>query len=131
MKVAEVYARLSRAQRLKVGSVIIRDDRVISVGYNGTPSGLSNECELEGVTKPEVIHAEANAILFAAKNGISTDNCMIIITHSPCFECVKMIVQSGIKEVYYKYLYRDKKPLELLKQAGVKVQGVGADERVL
>lgn len=124
LEVAGVYAKLSRANRLKVGAVIVKDERVISVGYNGTPSGLSNECEVNNITKPEVIHAEANAILFAAKNGIATNGCSIVITHSPCYECAKMIIQSGVKRVYYKDQYRDLRPISLLQEAGVIVSKI-------
>lgn len=125
MAAAGVYSNLSHAERLKVGAVITKDDRIISIGYNGTPSGLDNTCEIEKngklVTKQEVIHAEANAILFAAKTGIATDKTMLVVTHSPCFECAKMIIQAGIKIVYYKELYRDDSPLDLLESAGVQV----------
>jgi len=125
MRAAEVYSGLSHAERLKVGAVITKDDRIISIGYNGTPTGMDNTCEQvlveELVTKPEVIHAEANAILFAAKTGIPTDKTILVVTHSPCFDCAKMIIQAGIKIVYYKELYRDDSPLDLLESAGVQV----------
>lgn len=126
MRAAEVYSDLSHAERLKVGAVITKDDRIVSIGYNGTPSGLDNTCEIVlpdsiSATKPEVIHAEANAILFAAKTGIPTDKTILVVTHSPCFECAKMIIQAGIKIVYYKTLYRKEDPLDLLESAGVQV----------
>jgi len=124
MRAAEVYSSLSHAERLKVGAVITKDDRIVSIGYNGTPTGFDNTCEdhLDDslkVTKPEVVHAEANAILFAAKNGISTNDTILVITHSPCFECAKMIIQSGISELYYREIYRDESPLDLLTKAGI------------
>lgn len=125
MRAAEVYSSLSHAKRLKVGAVITKDDRIVSIGYNGTPRGFDNECETKLddsllVTKPEVIHAEANAILFAAKTGIPTDGTTLFITHSPCFECAKMIIQAGIEAVYYREIYRDTTPLKLLTEADVK-----------
>ena len=100
LKAAEAYAELSRAKRLKVGAVIVKEDRIISIGFNGTPVGQSNVCEdNDGNTLPSVVHAESNAIMFAAKNGMSTKNCTLVVTHSPCFECAKMIVQCGIKHL--------------------------------
>lgn len=130
MEVARAYSKLSHAKRLKVGTVLLRDDRPISVGYNGCPSGGSNVCEVlikdkddpfpEWETKKEVIHAEANSILFAAKNGISTNGCVMVSTHSPCYECAKMIIQSGINEVYYENEYRVTDSIKFLIENGVK-----------
>ena len=120
LQVAKAYASLSKAKRLQVGAVIIKDDRPISVGYNGCVSGGSNICEIEIdgelVTKPEVIHGESNAINFAAKNGIPTNECTLVITHSPCFGCAKSILQAGIKEVYYETEFRDLEGVKFLKQ---------------
>lgn len=141
MNAARAYADLSQARRLKVGAVIVRDDRVVSIGYNGTPSGRDNNCELEVpddeepglfpefpkmklVSKPEVCHAEMNAIMFAAKNGVATHDCTLYITHSPCFECAKMMVQCGIKEVFYDIEYRDTSPIEFLKECNVTVKKI-------
>lgn len=135
MGAAKVYAKLSRAKRLKVGAVIVRDERIISVGYNGTPSGRDNNCEfpieklnlldqvesIEWFTKQEVCHAEMNAIMFAAKNGTATDGCDLYITHSPCFECAKMIIQSGIKRVFYETDYRDTDSIDFLLDTNVEV----------
>ncbi len=132
---AKVYASLSKAKRLQVGAVICRDDRIISIGYNGTPSGADNTCEyridhidgldqitsIEWKTKPEVIHAESNAIMFAAKNGVSTDGCKLVLTHSPCFDCSRLIIQSGIKEVVYETEYRDMSGIDFLEKNGVSV----------
>lgn len=134
------YSKLSKAKRLKVGAIITMDDRVVSIGYNGMPSGSELPCEdivlpkdfgevpvgkdvINDylVTKKELIHAEANAILFAAKHGIKTDGCHLTITHSPCFECAKMIIQCGISSVFYGDYYRDSEPIEFLKENGVKV----------
>lgn len=145
LKAAKVYAELSHAKRLKVGAVLVKDDRIISVGYNGMPSGGSNECEVVDATtwpivngevkndkpthsyktKPEVVHAEMNAIAFAAKNGVATDKCVMIITDSPCFECSKLIVQSGITEVYYENEYRLTESIDFLREYKVKVIKIG------
>jgi len=147
MAAARAYAELSYARRLKVGSVIVRDNRIISIGFNGTPSGRDNNCELlqwngseikyslkkiteerlkqaldNGaylVSKDEVCHAEMNAIMFAAKNGVATNDCDLYVTHSPCFECAKMIVQCGIGRVYYEEEYRDLKPVNFLRECNV------------
>lgn len=129
LEVAKIYAKLSQATRLKVGAVIVRDDRPISVGRNGTPSGYDNTCEYlvgnELATKPEVIHAEANAIAFAAKNGVSTDGCDMILTHSPCFECSKLIIQCGIKNVYYEERYRITDSIDFLTNNNINVIKIG------
>lgn len=119
MAAANVYSQLSKARRMKVGAVLVRDDRIISVGYNGTISGGDNNCEIEEadgtlVTKREVLHAEENVILFAAKNGMSTNGCTLYITASPCFNCARMIIQCGIQRVYYRDEYRDTAGIEFL-----------------
>lgn len=135
LEAAKAYAKLSKAKRLKVGAVICRDDRIISIGYNGMPSGGDNICEyridhingldqieeIEWRTRPEVIHAESNAIAFAAKNGVATDGCKLVLTHSPCFDCSRLIIQSGIKEVVYETDYRDISGIDFLKENGVSV----------
>ena len=107
VKVAKETALLSKAKKLQVGCVIVRDNRILSIGYNGTPSGWDNCCEENGKTKPEVLHAEANAITKLAKSNESGDGASIFVTHSPCIECAKLIYQSGIATVYYKNNYRD------------------------
>lgn len=130
MEAAHTYAKLSWAKRLKVGAILIKNDRIISIGYNGMPSGSSNICEdvvIEGgfpeyTTKPEVIHAEMNAIAFAARNGIMTEGCSMITTHSPCFNCSKLLIQSGVKEIYYEKEYRKIGALKFLKDNNVKVR---------
>ena len=127
MKTAENYASLSHALRLKVGAIIVKDSRVISIGYNGTPAGWDNNCEymreddvgISYVTKPEVIHAEANAISKLARSNESGENADMFITHAPCLECAKMIFSSGIRNVYYKDLYRSSAGLEFLQKCGV------------
>lgn len=129
LEVAKIYASLSKARRLKVGALIVKDDRPISVGFNGTPSGADNNCEdeINGelVTKPNVIHAELNALYFAAKNGISTKNCTLIITDSTCMNCALGIIQAGITSVYYGKEFRDTTGLELLRENNIKVEQVG------
>lgn len=125
MKVAETYANLSHAKRLKVGSIVVKDHRVISIGYNGTPSGWDNNCEDENYkTKPEVIHAEANAIAKLARTNESGLDSEMFITHAPCIECAKLIFAAGIKSVYFKNFYRESNGLEFLKKCNVKVEQV-------
>lgn len=110
MDVAERFARMSTAKKLQVGCVIVKDNRIISIGYNGTPSGWSNECE-EHVgddvwkTKPEVIHAEMNALMKLARSPESGEGASLFVTHTPCIECAKGIYQAGITNVYYRNHY--------------------------
>ena len=127
MQTAQTFAELSSAQRLHVGAIIVKDDRIISIGYNGMPSGWSNVCEdvsEDGTlkTKPEVLHAETNAIAKLAKSTESGDGADLFVTHSPCIECAKLIYQSGIKSVYYKSDYRDSNGIKFLQQSGVTVE---------
>ena len=128
MQVAEIYSKLSTAKRLQVGSIIVKDDRIISIGYNGTPSGWDNNCEDKcesGLkTKSEVIHAESNSISKLAKSHESGDGASIFITHAPCLNCAKMIYQAGIKEVYYKNTYKSEDGLEFLKKCGIYIERV-------
>lgn len=125
LKAAQAYAELSRANRLKVGAVIVKEDRIISIGFNGTPIGQNNICEdKNGDTLPSVVHAESNSILFAARIGISTEGATLVITHSPCFQCAKMIVQCGIKEVHYKEEYRDTSSIKFLQECDVSVHKI-------
>ena len=134
--IAEETAKLSSAIKLQVGCVIVKDNRILSVGYNGTPSGWDNECE-EVIkwpngdikfltTKPEVLHAERNALDKVAKSTESTDGAILFVTHTPCIECAKSIYNTGIKEVYYinEYDATIGSGLEFLKKAGVKVSKV-------
>lgn len=114
MATAQIWADCSKANRTKVGCVIAKDGRILATGYNGTLPGNSNICEINDVTKEEVVHAEQNAILFCAKNGISTNDCEIYVTTSPCATCAKMIIMSGIKRVFYKEKYRCREGLDLL-----------------
>jgi dCMP deaminase len=131
MKMAETFAECSTARRLQVGAVIVKDDRIISIGYNGMPSGWDNNCETEekvqgGVTllktKPEVLHAETNAIAKLAKSNESGLDSTLFVTHAPCLDCAKLVYQSGISSVYYRNTYRSDAGLQFLEKAGVKVE---------
>jgi dCMP deaminase len=121
MDVAERFAQLSSAKRLNVGAIVVKDDRIISIGYNGMPSGWDNCCEEEGKTKPEVLHAESNAIAKLAKSPESGEGASIFITHSPCIDCAKLIYQSGIATVYYKNDYRSTQGIEFLNRSDIEV----------
>lgn len=117
---AAIWAENSYCQRRKVGAIIVKDSMIISDGYNGTPSGFENVCEDEyGVTKPYVLHAEANAITKVARSNNSSDGATLYITASPCVECSKLIIQAGIRRVVYNELYRITDGIELLRRAGV------------
>lgn len=157
MDVAARFAELSHAKRLHVGAIVVKDDRIISIGYNGMPAGWDNDCEdkvwdpgaggwldpdefdakypHEGwhdgagrmvryglKTKPEVLHAESNAIAKLAKSNDSGNGADIFITHAPCIECAKLIYQSGISRVYYGENYRDDAGIEFLKKSGVEIE---------
>ena len=122
INVARQAGMLSTCKRLQVGALIVKDKRIISYGYNGTPSGFDNCCEENNVTKPEVIHAEANAILKVAQSTETTNGGVMYTTHSPCYECAKMIIASGITKFVYLHNYRDDGGLNLLKQANVIVE---------
>ena len=119
-EIVQIIAQQSKCNRLKVGAVIVKDKNMIAYGYNGTPHGWCNECEQDGVTKPEVIHAEANAILKAARTTISTDGAIMYATHSCCTECAKLIIQSGITEFHYIEEYRNTLGLEFLEKCGIR-----------
>jgi dCMP deaminase len=131
MDTAKRFAELSTAHNLKVGAVIVKDHKIISIGYNGTPSGWDNSCEnmvteksgeisyFRLVTKPEVIHAEANAICKLARSNERGDGSVLFCTHSPCIECAKLIYASGISTVYYDKVYRDDSGLNFLIASGI------------
>lgn len=128
LKMAEVWAENSYCKRRKVGALIVKNNMIISDGYNGTPSGFENVCEDEnGVTKPYVLHAEANAITKVAKSGNSSEDSTLYVTASPCLECSKLIIQAGIKRVVYKDAYRLHDGPDLLKKAGIEVEQVDVD----
>lgn len=162
MKTAEVFAGLSSARRLHVGAIIVKEDRIISIGYNGMPAGWDNTCEdkiymdrdaggwlspeeiehqwpnqeqqlpkesniwkrYKLVTKPEVLHAETNAISKLARSNEAGDNSTMFCTHAPCLDCAKLIYQSGINSVYYRNAYRDESGIQFLEKAGVLVNKV-------
>ena len=140
---AKEYAKLSSARRLQVGAIVVKDDRIISIGYNGTPEGWDNNCEdevvasyagFEGaihqvklVTKPEVIHAEGNAIAKLAKSNESGKDAVMFLTHSPCMECAKLIYTSGISCVYYEHEYRNLAGIEFLRKCGIPVKKIAED----
>ena len=119
---AHVWARNSYCKRRQVGALIVKNRMIISDGYNGTPSGFENICEEENnTTKPYVLHAEANAITKVAKSNNSSDGATLYITDSPCMECAKLIIQSGIRRVVFDRKYRITDGLDLLERAGVEV----------
>lgn len=134
MDTAERFAQLSSAKRLKVGSVVVKDNRIISIGYNGMPAGWDNSCEevIEvhedgGVvtrTKDEVIHAESNAILKLARDGESGNGSILFCTHAPCVQCAKLIHGAGISKMYYRDSYRDEHGIDFLKKCNIEIEKV-------
>jgi dCMP deaminase len=143
MDTAKRFAQLSTAKRLQVGAIVVKDDRIISIGYNGTPPGWDNECEYEVlgestlktdekntsfleykavlITKPEVIHAEANAIAKLAKSTESGKDSTMFLTHAPCIDCAKQIFTAGINKLYYREQYRSTDGIDFLKKCNVEV----------
>lgn len=131
MDVAERFAQLSSAKRLQVGAIVVKDDRIISIGYNGMPTGWDNCCEdvvredevgfQVTKSKIEVLHAESNAVAKLAKSSESGLGATIFVTHSPCIDCAKLIYQSGISNVYYKTSYRNDDGIKFLKKSNVEI----------
>jgi dCMP deaminase len=133
MKAAEVYSQLSSARRLQVGCVVVKDNTIIGIGYNGMPSGWDNNCEEEIIieedekfikglkTKPEVLHAETNALAKIARSTNSSDGASMFITHAPCLDCAKLVYQSGIKSVYYRNSYKNTDGIDFLNKCNVEV----------
>ena len=139
MKAAEVYSQLSSARRLQVGCVVVKDNSIIGIGYNGMPSGWDNNCEeavnvnpsdprydynnftKELKTKPEVLHAETNALAKIARSTNSSDGASMFITHAPCLDCAKLVYQSGIKSVYYRNSYKNTDGIDFLNKCNVEV----------
>ena len=123
LRMAKIWATNSYCKRRQVGALLVKDNMIISDGYNGTPAGFENVCEDEnGVTKPYVLHAEANAITKVAQSGNSASGATLYVTASPCMECSKLIIQSGIKRVVYSDEYRLDDGIKLLKRAGIEVE---------
>ena len=139
MRAAEVYSQLSSAVRLQVGCVVVKDNTIIGIGYNGMPSGWDNNCEYiadvhpsdsrydynnfskELKTKPEVLHAETNALAKIARSTNSSDGASMFITHAPCLDCAKLVYQSGIKSVYYRNSYKNTDGIDFLNKCNVEV----------
>jgi len=121
LRMAKIWAENSYCQRRQVGALIVKNKMIISDGYNGTPSGFENVCEENNVTKPYVLHAEANAITKIARSHNSSDGATLYVTDSPCIECAKLIIQAGIKRVVYSQKYRLDDGLKLLERAGIEV----------
>ncbi len=125
LRMAHIWAENSYCRRRKVGAIIVKDQMIISDGYNGTPSGFENVCEDEtGMTKPYVLHAEANAITKVARSNNSSEGSTLYITASPCVECAKLIIQAGIRRVVFNELYRITDGIDLLTRAGVECQHI-------
>lgn len=125
LKMADIWSQNSYCKRRQVGALLIKDQMIISDGYNGTPSGFENVCEDENDnTKPYVLHAEANAITKVAKSGNSSDGATLYVTSSPCLECSKLIIQAGIKRVVFTESYRLEDGINLLKRANIEVKQV-------
>ena len=121
LRMAQIWSENSYCQRRQVGALVVKDKMIISDGYNGTPSGFENVCEENGVTKPYVLHAEANAITKIARSGNNSDGSTLYVTDSPCIECAKLIIQAGIKRVIYSREYRLTDGVDLLRRAGIEV----------
>ncbi len=129
LRMARIWAENSYCQRRQVGALVVKDKMIISDGYNGTPSGFENVCEDEqGVTKPYVLHAEANAITKLARSNNNSDGATIYITASPCIECAKLIIQAGIKRVVYAEKYRLDDGIRLLERADIEVIYLNPEE---
>lgn len=125
MKIAELVAGQSYCKRAQVGAVIVKDGNVIAIGYNGTPSGWPNICEDDsGRTREEVLHAESNAIAKCARSVSSSDGAYLYVTHSPCVDCAKLIIQAGIVKVFYKLTYRDLRGVGVLIMHGIDCEQV-------
>ena len=123
LRMARIWAENSYCERRKVGAIVVKDKMIISDGYNGTPEGFENVCEDSNhITKPYVLHAEANAITKLARSSNNSEGATLYVTASPCIECSKLIIQSGIKRVVYGEKYRLEGGINLLKRAGVEVE---------
>ena len=131
LRMARIWAENSYCRRRQVGALVVKEKMIISDGYNGTPSGFENVCEDDNnITKPYVLHAEANAITKLARSSNNSDGATIYITASPCIECAKLIIQAGIKRVVYGEQYRLTDGIELLERAGIQVEFIDINEIV-
>lgn len=129
LRMARIWAENSYCQRRKVGALVVKNKMIISDGYNGTPSGFENQCEdNSNVTKPYVLHAEANAITKLARSNNNSDNATLYVTAAPCIECSKLIIQAGIKRVVYGEKYRLEDGINLLKKANIEVIYLNPEE---
>lgn len=129
LRMAKIWAENSYCNRRQVGALIIKDKMIISDGYNGTPSGFENICEDENnITKPYVLHAEANAITKVARSNNSSDGSTLYVTSSPCIECGKLIIQAGIKRVVYSEDYRLRDGIALIQRANIETVFINLDE---
>ena len=131
LRMARIWAENSYCKRRQVGALVVKDKMIISDGYNGTPSGFENVCEENDVTKPYVLHAEANAITKLARSSNNSDGSTLYVTASPCIECAKLIIQAGINRVVNAEKYRLNEGIEQLERAGIKVEYLNPDERNL
>ena len=131
LRMAQIWAENSYCKRRQVGAIVVKDNMIISDGYNGTPSGFPNVCEgADGLTLPCVLHAEANAITKIARSGNNSDGATLYVTDAPCIECAKLIIQAGIRRVVYARSYRLTDGIDLLRRAGIEVEHLevnGAD----
>ena len=126
---ARIWAENSYCKRRQVGALVVKDKMIISDGYNGTPSGFENICEENDITKPYVLHAEANAITKLARSSNNSDGSTLYVTASPCIECAKLIIQAGIKRVVYAEKYRLNDGILLMERAGIKVEFLDIDKQ--
>ena len=126
---AHIWAENSYCKRRQVGALVVKDKMIISDGYNGTPSGFENICEENDITKPYVLHAEANAITKLARSSNNSDGSTLYVTASPCIECAKLIIQAGIKRVVYAEKYRLNDGIQLMERAGIKVEFLDIDKQ--
>ena len=132
LRMARIWAENSYCQRRKVGALVVKDKMIISDGYNGTPSGFENVCEDDNnLTKPYVLHAEANAITKLARSSNNSDGATLYVTASPCIECAKLIIQAGIRRVVYCEQYRKEEGLELLQRVGIECVYIGIDNNTV
>lgn len=130
LKMAQIWAENSYCKRRQVGALVVKDQMIISDGFNGTPSGFENVCEENNVTLPYVLHAEANAITKLARSSNNSDGATLYVTDAPCIECSKLIIQAGIKRVVYARAYRLDDGIKLLKQANIEVEHINPENNV-